>query len=298
MQTPANLKSQKVNAMTIDVEDYFQVSAFKSSIDPNSWDDIPCRVERNVDLILDLLEKNQVQATFFTLGWIAERFPSVIRKIVSNGHELASHGYGHQMISDLSPKAFREDIKRAKNILEDISGVPIYGYRAPSFSIVASTLWAHDILGETGHKYSSSVYPIAHDLYGIPGAPRFAYRPNHYLTELPATSVRIAGKNLPASGGGFFRLLPLALSKKIITKVNREDNQSAIFYCHPWEFDPNQPRVKNASLKSKFRHYINLNTNAEKFDQLLGSFNWAPIRDVFAESVANVTAPSTTSTFA
>ena len=276
---------QLKNAMSIDVEDYFQVSAFKAVIDPKHWDDISCRVENNVAQILDLLEKNNTKATFFTLGWIARRHPSVVKKIIAAGHELASHGYGHQMISDLTPAEFTQDIQLAKQILEDISGEQIQGYRAPSFSIVRSTLWAHEILAETGHTYSSSVYPIAHDLYGIPSAPRFAYQPTSGLVEIPATSTRVSGRNFPASGGGFFRLFPLPLSEIIIKRVNRVDKQPAIFYCHPWEFDPDQPRVRNASAKSKFRHYVNLKSNAAKFDRLLAAFDWAPMREVFANEI-------------
>lgn len=284
-QDGVHLNSRK-NAMSIDVEDYFQVAAFKNNINPNQWDEFPCRIEQNMEIVMAALDRNGVKATFFTLGWIAKRYPQMVRRIVAQGHELASHGYGHQMISDLTPKAFEEDIRSAKAILEDISGTAIYGYRAPSFSITRNTLWAHEILTKTGHTYSSSVYPIAHDLYGIPEAPRFAYPANANLMEIPATSVRIGNKNFPASGGGFFRLFPLELSKAIIAKVNRDDNQSAIFYCHPWEFDPNQPKVANASAKSRFRHYINLKSNTAKFDKLLGAFNWAPMRDVFLTRVS------------
>jgi polysaccharide deacetylase family protein (PEP-CTERM system associated) len=282
---PTTERTSIVNAMTIDVEDYFQVGAFKGIIDKNNWDSYECRIEANTDLILDLLSKNEIKGTFFTLGWIADRYPDVIRKIVAAGHELASHGYGHQMITDLSQEAFREDVIRAKKSLEDIGGKAVFGYRAPSFSIGKETLWAHDLLQETGHIYSSSIYPIKHDLYGMPDAPRFAHRRSNGLLELPATSIRINGINLPASGGGFFRLLPLWVSRKIIAEVNKKDHEAAIFYCHPWEFDPAQPRVRNASIKSKFRHYINLRHNATKYDQLLRSFRWAPIREVFSDLI-------------
>jgi polysaccharide deacetylase family protein (PEP-CTERM system associated) len=271
-----------VNAMTIDVEDYFQVGAFKSNIDPNQWDCLPCRVEKNTDLVLSLLEENKIKATFFTLGWVAERYPSMVRRIVEQGHELASHGYGHQMITDLDQSTFKEDVIKAKTVLEAVAGISVVGYRAPSFSVCAKTLWAHDILAETGHVYSSSVYPIRHDLYGMPDAPRFAYRLDNGLIEIPATSVRVSGTNFPASGGGFFRLFPLWLSKAIINRVNQKDNEAAIFYCHPWEFDPQQPRVKGASAKSKFRHYVNLDKNSDKFGDLLGGFKWAPMNQTFA----------------
>lgn len=278
------MSSQRKNAMSIDVEDYFQVSAFKNNIPISQWDSIPCRVEKNMDVVMEVLNKNNVKATFFTLGWMAKRYPQMVRTLVADGHELASHGYGHQMLTDMNPQEFERDIKLAKSILEDVSGVAVQGYRAPSFSITTKTLWAHEILASAGYTYSSSVYPIQHDLYGIPNAPRFAYQATSTLIEIPATSVRIGNKNFPASGGGFFRLFPLRLSKSIIAKVNRDDQKSAIFYCHPWEFDPDQPRVANASLKSRFRHYVNLKTNRDKFDQLLKSFAWAPMRDVFEVS--------------
>jgi polysaccharide deacetylase family protein (PEP-CTERM system associated) len=281
--------SQKTNAMSIDVEDYFQVAAFKNCIDPKTWDAIPCRIEKSMETVFDQLDQANVKATFFTLGWVAKRYPSVIRKIVAGGHELASHGYGHAMITDLKPESFRQDVISAKNTLEDIGGVAVIGYRAPSFSIGPSTLWAHDILKETGHAYSSSVYPIKHDLYGMPEAPRFHHlRPNGLL-EIPATSVRFNGTNFPASGGGFFRLFPLPLSKRIIERVNNVDQEAAVFYCHPWEFDPEQPRIASAPLKSKFRHYLNLKSNTEKFGHLLRAFKWAPMRQVFGRVITPAT---------
>jgi polysaccharide deacetylase family protein (PEP-CTERM system associated) len=273
------------NAMTIDVEDYFQVGAFKSNIDPSTWDSLPCRVEKNVDLLLASLSHRKVKATFFTLGWVAERYPNMVRQIVASGHELASHGYGHQMITDLTQASFREDVIRAKATLEDVSGIAVTGYRAPSFSVGLKTLWAHDILADTGHVYSSSVYPIKHDLYGMPDSPRFAHRLKNGLVEIPVTSVRMSGTNFPASGGGFFRLFPLWLSKAIIKRVNQQDQQSAIFYCHPWEFDPSQPRVQGASAKSRFRHYVNLAKNEQKFNSLLSSFQWAPMNQTFASVI-------------
>ncbi len=269
------------NAMSIDVEDYFQVSAFKDVINPNTWDSFECRVERNVDLLLETLDRNDVKATFFTLGWVAKRYPNSVKRIVQAGHELASHGFGHQMITDLTPQSFRDDVVHAKKLLEDVGGVPVNGYRAPSFSIGYTTLWAHEILLEAGYMYSSSVYPIKHDLYGMPDAPRFGHRRPCGIAEIPATSVRVGERNFPAAGGGFFRLLPLQVSKKIIQRVNTIDQQPAVFYCHPWEFDPAQPRIPGASLKSRFRHYINLNNNLSKFDQLLKSFQWGTMQDVF-----------------
>jgi polysaccharide deacetylase family protein (PEP-CTERM system associated) len=274
------------NAMSIDVEDYFQVAAFKNSISRGDWNQIPCRIEKNMDTVLSCLDKANVKATFFTLGWIAKRYPQLIHKIVAEGHELASHGYGHAMITDLKRDEFREDVTYAKSLLEDIGGIAIVGYRAPSFSIGPTTLWAHDILRETGHIYSSSIYPIKHDLYGMPDAPRFHHLRSNGLIEIPATSVRINKTNFPASGGGFFRLFPLGLSKKIISRINSVDQQAAVFYCHPWEFDPAQPRVSNAPLKSKFRHYLNLKNNTEKYSNLLAAFNWAPMRQVFAGALS------------
>jgi polysaccharide deacetylase family protein (PEP-CTERM system associated) len=276
------------NAMTIDVEDYFQVGAFKNIISPSNWDDLPCRVERNVDLLLAALNNAGVHATFFTLGWIAERYPTMVKRIIAQGHELASHGYGHQMITDLDVNAFRQDVIRAKKTLEDITSFSITGYRAPSFSIGKKTLWAHDVLAETGHVYSSSIYPIKHDLYGMPEAPRFAHTLKNGLTEIPVTSVRIGGRNFPASGGGFFRLFPLKLSSSIISKVNKSDRQATIFYCHPWEFDPQQPRVSGASAKSRFRHYVNLDQNLRKFESLLSEFNWAPMKQVFHKEIHSI----------
>jgi polysaccharide deacetylase family protein (PEP-CTERM system associated) len=273
------------NAMTIDVEDYFQVSAFKTNILPSTWDSLPCRVERNMDVVLGKLSEKNVKATFFTLGWVADRFPETVRRIVAEGHELASHGYGHQMITDLSLAQFKEDVIRSKLLLEDVSGQPILGYRAPSFSVGPTTLWAQDVLAETGHRYSSSIYPIKHDLYGMPDAPRFAHRLKNGLVEIPATSIRISNRNLPSSGGGFFRLFPMWLSKKAISRVNNVDQQPAIFYCHPWEFDPGQPRIEGASWKSKFRHYVNLHTTADKFSQLLSEFKWAPMNHAFASDL-------------
>jgi polysaccharide deacetylase family protein (PEP-CTERM system associated) len=278
------------NAMSIDVEDYFQVGAFANTIDPKKWDDYECRVERNIDLILNELDNAKVHATFFTLGWIAKRYPDVIKKIAKSGHELASHGYGHQRVTDLSPEQFRADVIESKLILEELSGASVIGYRAPSFSIGRTNLWAHDVLAETGHLYSSSVYPVAHDHYGMPEAPRFKYRTASGLIEIPPTSVRLAGKNLPASGGGYFRLLPFWLSAASIRQVHKSDASPTIFYCHPWEFDPEQPRIQNAKLLSKFRHYVNLKSNTGKFRRLLKDFSWDRIDRVFDISTATIKA--------
>jgi polysaccharide deacetylase family protein (PEP-CTERM system associated) len=278
-----SIENSQVNAMSIDVEDWFQVSAFKNQINRNDWDQLECRVAANTEAILLALEQAQIKATFFTLGWVAQRYPATIKAIVDAGHELASHGYGHQMVTELSRDEFRTDLLKAKHVLEQTGGVRVVGYRAPSFSIGRDNLWAHDVLLETGHQYSSSIYPIKHDLYGMPEAPRFAhFRPNGLL-EIPATSVRLWSRNFPASGGGFFRLYPSWLSDQIIRRINQVDNQPAVFYCHPWEFDPLQPRVNQASLKSKFRHYLNLKKQMPRFQKLLNSHNWAPIRDIYCD---------------
>ena len=278
------------NALTIDVEDYFQVSALAPYIARSDWERRECRVERNVERILQMLARRGVQATFFTLGWIAERHPQVVRAIVAHGHELASHGYGHERASELARAAFRQDVERAKKLLEDIGGREIKGYRAPSFSIGRANLWALDVLAETGHRYSSSIYPIAHDHYGMPEAPRFAHRSAGGLLEVPATTLRVLGRNLPCSGGGYFRLLPYALSRRMIGHVNRRDGQSAVFYFHPWEIDPQQPRVAGIDAKTRFRHYLNLDRTAQRLERLLADFRWGRMDEIF---LAATQAPST-----
>jgi len=274
------------NALTIDVEDYFQVSAFAPYIRRDEWDTRECRVERNVGRILDMLAAQHTRATFFTLGWVAERYPQLVRRIVAQGHELASHGYGHQRASDLDHAAFREDIVRAKQLLEDIGGVAVQGYRAPSFSIGSGNLWAFDSLQEAGYRYSSSIYPIKHDHYGMPDAPRFAHPAADGLIEIPVTTLRMRGRNLPSSGGGYFRLLPYALSRWMIGRVNQVDRQPAIFYCHPWEFDPGQPRVPGIDLKTRFRHYVNIGRMEQRVDRLLGDFRWGRMDRIFLAGAA------------
>ena len=276
------------NAMTIDVEDYFQVSAFASTIPREQWESLPCRVERNIDIALALLDEGNAQATFFTLGWIAERYPAIVRRIVDNGHELASHGYGHQRVSELSRDEFNEDISRAKKILEDISGSQVIGYRAPSFSIGTDNLWALDSLQEAGYQYSSSIYPIRHDHYGMPEAPRFAHYPRGKagMLELPPTTAVFMGRNLPAAGGGYFRLLPYQASRWLIRRVNQQDEKPCIFYFHPWELDPDQPRQNNISTKTRFRHYINLKRMASRLQSLLRDFNWGRMDHIFMKAGA------------
>lgn len=269
------------NAMTIDVEDYFQVSAFAPYIARGDWDSRECRVERNVDRILGLLAEQGTQATFFTLGWVAERYPQLVRRIVEGGHEIASHGYGHERASDLSPEAFRADVGRAKALLEDLSGREVLGYRAPSFSIGECNLWAFDVLRDCGYRYSSSVYPIRHDHYGMPDSPRFAYPVREGLLEVPVTTLRLRGRNLPSSGGGYFRLLPYALSRWLIEQVNRNDQQSAVFYFHPWEIDPGQPRIAGIDAKTRFRHYVNIGRTEARIAQLLRDFAWGRMDQIF-----------------
>lgn len=272
-----------VNALTIDVEDYFQVSALAPYIRREDWDSIACRVEANVDRILSMLADQGVSATFFTLGWVAERYPQVVRKIVAAGHELASHGYGHERVSDLSPAAFLDDISRAKALLEDLGGVEVKGYRAPSFSIGAANLWAMGTLREAGYRYSSSIYPVAHDHYGMPEAPRFVHPLDNGLIEIPPSTVLWAGRNWPASGGGWFRLLPYELSRQLIRRINETEGQSAMFYFHPWEIDPGQPVVPDVSLKTRFRHYVNLDRMEGKLRRLLSDFAWDRVDRVFLE---------------
>lgn len=275
------MPTRAVNALTIDVEDYFQVSAMAPYIARSEWDRCECRVERNVDRILALLAERGIHATFFTLGWIAERYPALVRRIVAQGHELASHGYGHQRVTDLDEAAFRDDVIRSKALLEDLAGVPVLGYRAPSFSIGASNLWALDVLEQAGYCYSSSIYPVQHDHYGMPDAPRFAYRPRAGLLEVPPTTLRVFNRNLPSSGGGYFRLFPYALSRWMLQSVNQRDGESAIFYFHPWEIDPDQPRVAGIDLKTRFRHYVNLQRNEAKLCRLLDDLRWDRMDRIF-----------------
>jgi polysaccharide deacetylase family protein (PEP-CTERM system associated) len=270
-----------VNAMTIDVEDYFQVSALAPYIAREDWPRRECRVERNVERILELLARHDATATFFTLGWIAERHPRVVHAIVAQGHELASHGYAHRRVGELGPAGFRDDVVTAKALLEDIGGVEVHGYRAPSFSIDGSTPWAFDVLAEAGYRYSSSVYPIRHDHYGMPEAPRFAWRTTSGVLEIPATTLRVGGQNLPSSGGGYFRLMPYAMSRWMIRRVNAHDGQSAVFYFHPWELDPAQPRVPGIDAKTRFRHYLNLSRMESRLDTLLSDFRWDRMDRVF-----------------
>jgi len=273
------------NALTIDVEDYFQVSAFAPHIRRDEWEARECRVEANVDRILALLAERDTRATFFTLGWVAERYPQLVRRIAAGGHELASHGYGHQRASDLNREELWQDVSRAKQLLEDLSGRAVQGYRAPSFSIGAGNLWAFDVLARAGHRYSSSIYPIRHDHYGMPDAPRFAYRLGNGMLEVPVTTLRVLSRNLPSSGGGYFRLLPYALSRWMIGRVNRLDREAAVFYFHPWELDTGQPRIPGIGTKTRFRHYVNIPRMERRLGALLRDFRWGRMDDIFLRRV-------------
>jgi polysaccharide deacetylase family protein (PEP-CTERM system associated) len=277
--------------MTVDVEDYFQVQAFAHCIERKDWDGFPRRVDLNTNRILDQFDAAGVKATFFTLGWVAQRFPSLIRRIVADGHELASHGWDHTRADSQVPAAFRADIRRTRLMLEDVGGVGVGGYRAATFSIGPTNLWVFPILRQEGYLYSSSINPIRHDLYGMPDAPRVPFRPDaEGVMEIPMTTVRLMGRNWPCSGGGYFRLLPTALYRAGLARVNRHDRQPGIFYFHPWEIDAGQPRVQNAGWKSRLRHYTNLSRMAADIDDLLREFAWDRMDRVFASVLGGVDA--------
>jgi polysaccharide deacetylase family protein (PEP-CTERM system associated) len=265
-----------LNALSVDVEDWFQVGAFETVIGRESWDSLERRVERNGEAVLDLFAEAGVKATFFTLGWVAERHPGLIRRAAEAGHEIASHGWDHKRVFTLGEEAFRADLRRAHGAIAEASGVEPRGYRAPSFSIDKRTPWAHRVLAEEGYAYSSSVAPVVHDHYGWREAPRFAHRPlaGSELIELPVTTVELAGRRMAAGGGGFFRLLPYRFSSWAIDRVNRSDGRPAVFYFHPWEIDPGQPRVEGAPLKSRLRHYSRLSVMRPKLLRLLKSHQW------------------------
>lgn len=279
-----------INALTIDVEDYFQVSAFAPHIARCEWNTRECRVERNVSNVLEILALRDTKATFFTLGWVAERYPAVVRQIVREGHELASHGYGHERATEQTEEAFFADVHLAKMVLEDLAGYEICGYRAPSFSIDESNPWAHACLARAGYQYSSSVYPIQHDHYGMPDAPRFAYEAHPGLLEIPITTLRVWNRNLPSSGGGYFRLLPYSLSRWMLNRVNADDQESAVFYFHPWEIDQMQPRVAGISSKTRFRHYVNIDRMEGRLNKLLVDFKWGRMDQVFSNKLSTYAA--------
>ena len=281
-----SLGTPRAHAMTIDVEDYFQVEAFFGLVDREGWDARERRVESNTDQILEMLEDAKATATFFTLGWVAERHPALIRRIVNAGHELASHGLEHRRADSQNKDEFLKDITAARKILEDAGGVRVQGYRATSFSIMRKNLWAIDTLEEAGYTYSSSIYPVRHDLYGIPEAPTVAFHPiaGRAFMEIPPTSVRFMGANMPCAGGGVFRLLPYWLSKRNLKAASRQKNRPNVFYFHPWEIDPDQPRIDGLSLKSRVRHYTNLGRMRSKVERLLGDFAWRRIDRVYPVS--------------
>lgn len=271
-----------INAFTVDVEDYFQVSAFETHIRREDWDAQPSRVERNMSRLLDLLDERGVKGTFFTLGWVAERYPAVVKRIVADGHELASHGYDHTRVTQMDAAHFRRDVSHAKQLLEDSGGVAVRGYRAPTFSFREDNRWVYDILLECGYVYSSSVAPVKHDLYGIPDAPRTPYRDASGIMEIPISTIRVAERNLPCSGGGFFRLYPYAFFRWCVKRVNERDGMPCIFYMHPWEIDAGQPRQHGVSLKTRVRHYMNLHKVEDRLRCLLGDFRWGRMDEVYA----------------
>jgi len=272
------------NALTVDVEDYFQVTAFEPYVDRREWVNYEHRLAANMDILLGLFDSAGVKATFFVLGWVAEHHPSLVRQIADLGHEIASHGYSHYQVRDQNEHAFRDDVERTKKLLEDVAGVPAYGYRAASFSIDIQTPWAYDVLAEAGHRYSSSNYPIRHDRYGMREASRFPrYQGATGIIELPVTTVEVAGMRLPCGGGGYFRLLPYAWTRWGIGHVNNSEGQRAMFYFHPWELDPDQPRLTGLDFLSRFRHYVNLNGTERKLARLLQDFHWGTVMNAFRD---------------
>jgi polysaccharide deacetylase family protein (PEP-CTERM system associated) len=279
-----------LNALSVDVEDWFQVGAFETVIARDSWDGLEQRVERNADAVLALFDEAGVKGTFFTLGWVAERYPALIRRVAEAGHEVASHGWDHKRVFTLSAAGFRADLERARIAIEDACGQSPAGYRAPSFSIDTRTPWAHRILAEEGYAYSSSVAPVRHDHYGWPEAPRFAHRPlpGSNLIELPVTTVELGGRRMAAGGGGFFRLLPYRFSDWAIRRANRREGRPAVFYFHPWEIDPDQPRVADAPLKSRLRHYSRLSAMRPKLLKLLRAHQWGRTDEVVAGEQARL----------
>ncbi|MBL8648477.1 MAG: DUF3473 domain-containing protein [Sphingosinicella sp.] len=271
------------NAMSVDVEEHFQVGAFETTIRREDWPRWDSRVVRNTERALELFADKGVSATFFTLGWVAEREPALMRRIVENGHEIANHGYAHDRVHTFTPESFRADIRKARMLIEDAAGAEVKGYRAPSFSIGSGNRWALEVLAEEGYAYSSSVAPIRHDHYGWPEAPRFPHTPvaGSDMFEVPVTTVEYAGRRMACGGGGFFRLLPYGLSEWAIDRVNRVEGQATVFYFHPWEIDPEQPVVPGAPLRSRIRHYTNLDVMEAKLARLLDRFRWDRMDRVF-----------------
>ncbi|MDZ7697295.1 MAG: XrtA system polysaccharide deacetylase [Deltaproteobacteria bacterium] len=266
------------NYLTIDVEDYYQVSAFEPIVGAEKWDQYPSRVVENTRRLLEVLDRHGVTATFFVLGWIGERHPGLVKDITERGHFVACHSHQHRLIYELTPKKFKKDTRRAKDVLEQIIGKRVVGYRAPSYSITRQSWWAYDILSDLGFEYSSSVFPIHHDRYGIPNAPRFRFNvPGHDLVEYPISTVRFLGQNMPVSGGGYFRIFPYWLTKMGLSRINKVDRQPFVFFVHPWETDPEQPRMRRANAVSKFRHYTHLRKTLGRFEKLLNDFQFIPI---------------------
>jgi polysaccharide deacetylase family protein (PEP-CTERM system associated) len=274
------------NALTIDVEDYYHVTAFEGSIPRSKWAEYESRVEANTRRILDLLERHGIRATFFVLGWVGEHHPHLVREIHARGHEIAAHSYWHHLVYRLTPEEFREDVVRVRDVLADLTGEPVLAYRAPSFSITRQSLWAMEILAAEGFRFDSSIFPVRHDRYGIPGADPAIHRfetPAGPLWEFPASVVRIAGLNVPVAGGGYFRLYPLRWSLHCLAKINEKYRRPFVFYVHPWELDPDQPRLGVGSRLSRFRHYVNLASTEKKLDNLLGKFTFGSLSDAIGE---------------
>ncbi|MCD6288602.1 MAG: DUF3473 domain-containing protein [Candidatus Hydrogenedentes bacterium] len=281
--------SKPINALTVDVEDYFHAEAFARIVDRHQWPDMEPRVEHNTHRLLDLFDRADVKATFFVLGWVAERYPKLVRRIHEAGHEIASHGFAHRMITGSEHDTFREDVRRAKSVIEDITGSVVIGYRAPTFSVVSETMWALDILADEGYLYDSSIFPIHHDRYGIPDAERFPHtlrtESGLSITEFPLSTARLFGQNMPIAGGGYLRLFPLALVLYGIRQINRTGHP-AIVYLHPWEIDAQQPRLGLKGV-SKFRHYVNLGRMADKLSRLINTFPFGPVRVVLGIDAAD-----------
>lgn len=279
------MTEQVINALTVDVEDYFQVSAFAKQYPRECWDLQELRVERNTYRLLELFEEHDVKATFFTLGWVANKCPNLVKNIVDSGHELACHSYWHHKVSQQTPQEFCQDLSQAKATLEQISGSAINGFRAPSFSIDKNCMWAFDIIKELGFTYSSSTYPINHDHYGSPDWPRFPYEVVESLLEVPVSTLNMCNKNWPISGGGYFRLYPYLLSRWALTNYHNNEKQPGVFYLHPWEIDPLQPRPDNLPFKSQFRHYLNLSKLEYRLARLLTDFQWSTMSEVYKQDL-------------
>lgn len=276
----------KFNALTIDIEDYFHVAAFENNIKPSDWAQMEPRVDRNTRQLLDQFDRNGATATFFFLGWVAERFPELVKEVARRGHEVASHGYSHTRVHQQTPAEFTADVVKAKDLLEQLTGQAVPGYRAPSFSINKQSEWAFQILHDIGHTYSSSTYPVKHDLYGVPDWPQQPYLRPEGIWEIPMPTLTMVGRQLPIAGGGYFRLMPYWLSKRLIQRFVDQDLMPYMFYFHPWEIDHQQPRIAEAGRKSKFRHYVNLAKMEQKLDWLLQDFQWRSLGQVYQQTLS------------